>query len=96
MKCSKGEKLVQQQGKCTCVLSQFQKKRDIFEEMKESTEERALEERKVNCSFKINCPYLSHAVRQNGVCTCVPSPSKGKRDIAALDDLDHEDEDDGT
>ncbi len=92
MKCSKGEEPVQQQGKCTCVLSQSQKKRDISEEKTESTEERALEERKVNCSFKINCDYMQHAVRQHGVCTCVPSPSKGKRGTATLDDLDHDDE----
>jgi len=92
MKCSQGEKLVQQQGKCTCVLSQSQKKRDISKEMTESTAERALEERKVNCAFKINCDYMQHAVRQHGVCTCVPSPSKEKRGTATLDDFDHEGE----
>jgi hypothetical protein len=96
MECSKGEKLVQRQGKCTCVLTHFEAKGDISKEMTKSTEERALEERKVNCSFKVNCDYMQHAVRQHGVCTCVPSPSKEKRGIAAVDDLDHEDEDDGT
>jgi len=85
---------VRQNGMCTCVPSPFKEKRDISEEATEAVEERALVKRKVNCGFKINCGYMQHAVRQNGVCTCIPSPSEEKRHVARVDELDDESEDD--
>lgn len=48
-----------------------------------------LEERKLhaNCAFKLNCAYLSHPVRQNGVCVCVPSPNK-KRHLSRSPEIE--------
>lgn len=92
MTCPRYSIRVQQGDQCICQL-QHRPKGDFYKKMMRSTAGRALEERELNCSVKINCPDMSLAVRHNGECVCVPSPSQEKLASATSNNLDHKDED---
>jgi len=74
------ERAVRQHGVCTCVFQSFKEKRDTAESTLPDENPHWPAAPKANCAFEINCPYMEHAVRQNGACTCVPLRSKEKRD----------------
>lgn len=93
--CPKGQAGILTSGKCACaplpagpvahvpLSKKAEEKDDTPAERTDDLEGSSdLEERSVNCAFKITCPYMQHAVRQNGVCTCVPQRTKEKRDTA--------------
>ncbi|KAL8694252.1 MAG: hypothetical protein Q9218_001078 [Villophora microphyllina] len=66
-------------GKCQCPL--YYTKRDV-----DSVHDRELAERHNICASKITCPYMSHAVRQDGNCVCKPiSPPAGNKRDAPLE-----------
>lgn len=93
--CPNGQAGILTSGKCACAplpagpaahVPLSKKNEEIDDTAAKDTEDldrqSDLEERAVNCAFKITCPYMQHAVRQNGVCTCVPQRTKEKRDTA--------------
>ncbi|KAL8777399.1 MAG: hypothetical protein Q9203_002655, partial [Teloschistes exilis] len=95
MRCAYGTRPTFVRGKCLCPSTlrkrqleprharpappfPLMSKRETNLEAEDELEERKLH---ANCAFKLNCAYLSHPVRQNGVCVCVPSPNK-KRHVS--------------